>query len=101
MGLALEHHVFLQDTYTKYKSYKCSRKFRRKFLSRPFQTRKRIYYYVKRSGDRVHSKHTHTHTQMAHETRTKEILDEAGERLETSATNSLLPLTQETGVFYE
>jgi hypothetical protein len=80
--------VFLHDTYTKYKSYKCSRKFRRKFLTRPFQTRKRIYYYVKglRTGPILGGENTHTH-----ETRTKEILDEIGDRLETSASNSLLP----------
>jgi hypothetical protein len=93
--------VFLHDTYTKYKSYECCRKFRHKFLTRPCQTRKRISYYVKGVGTGElleKKKHTHTHT---HETRTKEILDETGERPETSARNSMLPLAQETGVSNE
>jgi hypothetical protein len=60
--------VFLHDTYTKYKSCKCSRKFRRKFLTRPFQTWKRIYYYVKRSGNRVHSRRTHNTKRKRHMT---------------------------------
>jgi len=98
MELALEHHVFLHNTYTKYKSYKCSRKCGWKFLTRPFQTRKRIYYYAEGLGTGSILENTHTHT---HETRTKERVDETGDKLETSARNSMLPLAQEIGVSNE